>query len=151
VFDKFPQHTGWIVEALLENEVQLIDARYPGFYRKFSAGSSFTERVDLLPYSPSGPIQYKFTMTDNENNGLCCANGSGSARVYMGDVSEKTLLFEFTKFYLEDERLFTDQQVTLAPSSSGAATHSATLGYQPHAALVIFGTLMQLLLVVTLG
>jgi hypothetical protein len=39
----------------------------------------------------------------------------------MGDVSEKTLLFEFTKFYLEDERLFTDQQVTLAPSSSGSS------------------------------
>lgn len=148
VFDEYPQHTGWIVEALLDNEVLLIDVRYPGFYRKFSAGTSFTERVELLPYNSSGPIQYRFTMTDNENNGLCCANGSGSARVYMGDVSEKTLLFEFTKFFLEDERLFTDEQVNLAPSSSGAATHSAVLWHQPHVALVAFGALMQVLVAI---
>jgi hypothetical protein len=128
VLDEDPQETGWFVEALLEDEEVLLDVRYPGSYRKYKAGESVVEQVDLLPPRSSGPTLYRFTTTDNESNGL---SGAGRARVYRGPQEEENLLFEVTEFFLEEEQFFSDEDgetpppPTLAPNTKTPLTVSA--------------------------
>jgi hypothetical protein len=76
IFDDNPWQTSWRLEALLNEDELLIEVRYPGDYASYTAGNQVIEQVNLLT-PRSSPTLYRFTMTDNENDGLCCTAGNG--------------------------------------------------------------------------
>lgn len=124
-FDRHPSETGWFLEALStsDEEPEVLAARYPGDYQRFQQGDVHTEVVNLLLPSPT-TTTYRFTMTDNEGDGMCCG---GYAQVF--DESNN-LLFNFSTFFLEDMRTFAaplHQQSS--PSSSSSSSISRPLPF----------------------
>jgi hypothetical protein len=116
MLDDLPEETGWILEALVdENDPRIVEIVYPGTYNQ--SNTRIEEEIELI-LPGSQPIQYRFTMTDNERNGLCCENGQGFYQVWRGPAvdGEGALLFEGGEFFLEDVHTFFDtESSTLAP------------------------------------
>ena len=123
-FDRYASETGWQLEriqvkdsvdtsATIKNtndpDWLLLAVRYPGDYAGIADGESRVETVNL-PLPIPGKIQtYRFTMTDNEGDGLCCKHGQGQAVVYWGDGQDE--LMRFDQFYLEEAETFTDERL----------------------------------------
>lgn len=131
IFDEYSAETGWQLEAVRKDEDILIDVRYPGFYEKFLKGDRVVDEVNLLPISGSGPTQYRFTVTDNEGDGICCGYGEGIARLYEGQADVENLLFESTEFVLEQAFIFNDYDIlniTTAPTTNLLATVAPATG-----------------------
>jgi len=86
-FDDRPGETGWRIEALYENgDTETLEEVYPGTYEDMA---SISEPVYLLPETP---MTYRFTLTDNEANGICCAFGRGSYELWLGHAGVSGLL-----------------------------------------------------------
>lgn len=113
--DEFPTETGYFVEALFAESVQLVAAIYPGTYFGPEMASSLVREQVYLLESGSQPEQYRFTMTDNEHDGL----GPGFYQVWLGAETDGILLFEGGDFFLEDVHTFDAPDGPLILASDG--------------------------------
>lgn len=97
VFDIRPEETGWRVEALSDNGGVGTTLRevYPGTY------NGLTNTSEALYLLPETPMAYRFTITDNEANGICCGYGRGSFRVWLGEPEIGQLLADGHDFVWE--------------------------------------------------
>jgi hypothetical protein len=102
-FDSFPEETGWFVEALFDSgEVEVLKQVYT--YNDTNA-DSVTEVVNLLS---TMPMTYRVTMTDNEEDGICCQYSvNGSYTVYFGSAEDKVILGEGAESFWEESYIFT--------------------------------------------
>ena len=102
--DAFPEETGWLVEALLENGAQqVLQQVYPGTYNNSTV--SVNEQVNLLPVMP---MTYRFTISDNEGDGICCVGGiNGSYHLFFGSPEEDKVLAEGADFVWTESVEFT--------------------------------------------
>jgi kallikrein len=124
-FDNHPENTGFFLEKINNDDTRdLIQTVYPGAFGRFLERQKVTERVYLLPPAPE--IQkYRFTMTDNEGNGLY---PTGRYEAWLGNRHTGELLFQGGKFYLEAvhtfelEANFVFLPITLAPTESPGST-----------------------------
>ena len=95
-FDDYSGETGWRIEALHDNgETEILEEEFPGTYEDMT---SISEAVRLLPATP---MTYRFTMTDNEANGICCKFGEGSYELWLGEPGEGELLVRGQDFVWE--------------------------------------------------
>jgi len=111
-FDQYTEETGWSMEAvILEGEEErVLDIRYAGSYKYLTNDTTITEIVDLIDDDQVVVQYYRFTMFDNEGDGLCCNYGNGSVSVYYHQnniATKKTKLFDVGEFYLEDVHIIT--------------------------------------------
>lgn len=125
-FDKYPQETGWRLELLLNDNdngeyYQVLQQVYPGTYANYTE----EERVEIdISILSSVPETYKFTMTDNERDGLCCGVGIGEYELWMGE----RLITKGASFQWEDSTVFvvTQDDIDGGGDSSGTATSSSS-------------------------
>lgn len=127
-FDSFPEETGWIVESL-EPTQQIIQQVYVGTYQDYDAGDTVMEQVYLLQEKP---MTYRFTIMDNELDGICCSErfSNGLYQLWYGDVETGTLLAEGGEFVWQSSHEFTVTEngtvPTLAPNQTPSPTPSPT-------------------------
>lgn len=102
--DAYPEETGWLVEALLENGTQqVLEQVYPGTYD--NSTKSVNDRVNLLL---DMPMTYRFTISDNERDGICCAWGlDGSYKLFFGSSEDGVVLAEGAEFIWTESTEFT--------------------------------------------
>lgn len=131
--DDFSTETGYLVEALFaEDDIRLVAAVYPGSFGQEMANKLVVEQVDLLVISDQ-PERYRFTMTDNEHDGL----SPGFYKVWLGPEGEGMLLFEGGIFFLEDVHIFevplppilASQSPTRSPSSNGSSLYGHNISH----------------------
>lgn len=93
-FDVRPEETGWRIEAISDDGNVTVTLRevYPGTYNGLT---NISESVYLLPETP---MAYRFTLTDNEANGICCGFGRGRFRLWLGEPSTGKLLVDEQDF-----------------------------------------------------
>jgi len=99
--DEFPTETGYSLEGLFLDGSRLVAAVYPGVFGPEMANRLVTNKVYLLD-AGAQPDKYRFTMTDNEHDGLI----PGFYQVWLGDEEEGIMLFEGGNFFLEDVHTF---------------------------------------------
>jgi secreted trypsin-like serine protease len=122
--DEYPTETGYLVEALFaEDDIRLVAAVYAGSFGQEMANKLVVEQVDLLASSDQ-PERYRFTMIDNEHDGL----SPGYYQVWLGPEEEDTMLFEGGVFFLEDVHIFEvpalpSPSPTRSPSSNGSSLY----------------------------
>jgi len=86
-FDDRPGETGWRIEVLYENgDTETLQEVFPGTYEDMASTS---EPFLLLPETP---MTYRFTLTDNEADGICCDFGQGSYELWLGDTGSAGLV-----------------------------------------------------------
>jgi len=118
-FDVRPEETGWRIEALYENgETMILKEVFPGTYISMT---NVSEPFHLLPQQP---MAYRFTLTDNEANGVCCAFGLGSYELWLGEPGAGELLMKGQEFGWEISHEFVING-TLDDSTSNA--HASTV------------------------
>jgi hypothetical protein len=131
--DEFPTETGYLVEAIFaEDDIRLVAAVYTGSFRQDMANKMIVEQVDLLATS-NQPERYRFTMTDNEHDGL----SPGYYQVWLGPEGDGMMLFEGGIFFLEDIHIFEvplpatlpSPSPTRSPSSNGSSLYARTISY----------------------
>jgi hypothetical protein len=131
--DDFSTETGYLVEALFaEDDIRLVAAVYAGSFKQEMANKLIVEQVDLLATSDQ-PERYRFTMIDNEHDGL----SPGYYQVWLGPEEEGIMLFEGGIFFLEDVHIFEaplqpalpSPSPTRAPSSNGSSLYAHTISY----------------------
>jgi secreted trypsin-like serine protease len=124
-FDKYPQETGWRLELLLNDDngeyYQVLQQVYPGTYANYTEEERVKIDISILS---SVPETYKFTMTDNERDGLCCGVGIGEYELWMGE----RLITKGASFQWEDSTVFvvTQDDIDGGGDSSGTATSSSS-------------------------
>eukprot|EP00544_Gedaniella_sp_CCMP2646_P007942 CAMPEP_0202483296 /NCGR_PEP_ID=MMETSP1361-20130828/2567_1 /ASSEMBLY_ACC=CAM_ASM_000849 /TAXON_ID=210615 /ORGANISM="Staurosira complex sp., Strain CCMP2646" /LENGTH=572 /DNA_ID=CAMNT_0049111489 /DNA_START=383 /DNA_END=2098 /DNA_ORIENTATION=- len=125
-FDKYPQETGWRLELLLDDndngEYQVLQQVYPGTYANYTEEERI--KIDISILKSSVPETYKFTMTDNERDGLCCGVGIGEYELWMGNK----LITKGASFQWEESTVFVVTQDDIdggGGDSSGATSSSA--------------------------
>jgi hypothetical protein len=93
-FDVRPEETGWRIEAISDdgNVTMTLREVYPSTYNGLT---NVSESVYLLTETP---MAYRFTLTDNEANGICCGFGSGRFRLWLGEPSTGKLLVDEQDF-----------------------------------------------------
>ena len=134
-FDNYPEETGWFIEALYTDmpDPVLIEHVYEGTYANNTDGSSITSEVTL--FAPQlEPTTYRFTMTDNERDGICCRLGTGSYQLWLGLPEEGTLLAEGAEFYFEESHIFvldSTGNLVQAPNAAPSAMSSPTTTAAP--------------------
>jgi len=102
--DEYPTETGFLVDVeTKDGHLERVYNRYPGSFGTALAGHLVEERVDLLSAVSLEPTRYRFTMTDNEHDGL---DPPGHYQVWLGNSASGTLLFEGSEFHLEDVHWF---------------------------------------------
>jgi trypsin len=130
IFDSYPEETGWFLEALFDSgEAEVLKQVYT--YNDTTTSREI-EEVYLLS---TMPMTYRFTMTDNEQDGLCCASKvDGSYTLYLGSPEDKVVLGEGAEFVWEESHVFT---VTANGTAENATTttppKSPTTASQPTA------------------
>lgn len=113
--DDYPEETGWRLEVLEEDDdYRVLQQVYPGTYANVT---SVEETIPLLPSSREET--YKFTITDNERDGLCCEGGIGYYELWL--QPENRLIAEGSEFIWEESTVFT---VTVDTSSSATIRRS---------------------------
>jgi Trypsin len=134
--DDYPTETGFLVEDLDgtvddSESLPLLYACYPG---TFSSDMAWKE-VQLNVPLPTSVRSIRFTMTDNEHDGL---EPPAFYELWLGPRSNGTLVAEGGVFYLEDRHQISIPEVqgfrsTNVPSSSPSADDhvSTSLGYCP--------------------
>ena len=80
------------------------------------ANTLVTEKVVLLPTGPEIQRYYRFTMTDNEHDGLT----PGMYQVWFGLPEVGQMLIEGGDFFLEDPHIF---QIPLPPTQLTPASN----------------------------
>jgi len=122
-FDSFPEETGWIMQVYdqAQGDYETLQQVYPGTYSKNM--TSITQEIRLLSQTTS-PMTYKFTMTDNERDGVCCAVGEGSYVLMLND----RILAQGGEFMWEESTVFVlDDSVTSSAASCHVVCAAATL------------------------
>jgi hypothetical protein len=120
-FDKYPQETGWRLELLLNDNngeyYQVLQQVYPGTYANYTEEERVKIDISILS---SVPETYKFTMTDNERDGLCCGVGIGEYELWMGE----RLITKGASFQWEESTVFvvTQDDIDGGGDSSGTST-----------------------------
>jgi Trypsin len=134
--DDYPTETGFLVEDLDgtvddSESLPLLYACYPGTFSLDMARKEVQLNVPL----PASVKSIRFTMTDNEHDGL---EPPAFYELWLGPRSNGTLLAEGGVFYLEDRHQISIPEVqgfrsTHVPSSSPSAVDhvSTSLGYCP--------------------
>ncbi|KAL3762190.1 hypothetical protein ACHAW5_002778 [Stephanodiscus triporus] len=111
-FDANPEEISWVLFDLVVNQPKVF-VDY-GTYPK----EEYENKLLTIPITMDGPEmgekQYVFTVYDKASNGLCCNQGEGYYKVYLGDaeddhellgdsVFEFSSSYYFTLFETEDE------------------------------------------------
>jgi Trypsin len=130
--DDYPTETGFLVEDLDgtvddSESLPLLFACYPGTFSSDMARKEVQLNVPL----PTSVRSIRFTMTDNEHDGL---EPPAFYELWLGPRSNGTLVAEGGDFYLEDRHQISIPEVqgfrkTHVPSSPSVA--STSLGYCP--------------------
>ena len=95
-FDVRPEETGWRIQALRDNgETEKLHEVYPGTYINLT---SIREPFRLLSETP---MKYRFTLTDNEANGICCDFGIGFYQLWLGEPGAGMMLVRGQDFVWE--------------------------------------------------
>lgn len=143
-FDVRPDETGWRIEALHDDgETEMIKEVYAGTYIDLT---NISEPVRLLPQTPK---KYRFTLTDNEANGICCAYGIGSYQLWLGEPGAGELLVQGQDFVWEISHEFVINTTSLFPWSNGESTSSAGTSPTVHCGftlVALLGTAVTLLM-----
>jgi hypothetical protein len=119
-FDDHPQNIGFFLENINDDDTrELIHTVYPGTFGGRQGRQEVLERVYLLPPGPE--IQkYRFTMTDNEGDGLYPI---GRYEAWLGPRHTGEWLFRGGKFYLEAVHTFeVEADFGLSPPTDSTST-----------------------------
>jgi hypothetical protein len=101
-FDDHPQDVSWVLYDLTANEVRMfVDFEV---YKEEDFANEKLEVVVNVEGPEAGEKQYAFTVYDKESNGLCCENGRGWYKLFLGDVADDMKLlgdaeYEFSSSY----------------------------------------------------
>mmetsp|Transcript_42315 Transcript_42315/g.62788 ORF Transcript_42315/g.62788 Transcript_42315/m.62788 type:complete len:1003 (-) Transcript_42315:64-3072(-) len=92
-FDSYPQETGWILRRVAYNGSPLTELISYVPPRSYSNDLANQKETLIIPIPADGG-DFTFDLTDSYGDGLCCEHGNGSYKIYLGDVSDGTLLGE---------------------------------------------------------
>lgn len=144
-FDDRPYETGWRIEAMYEKgELETLKEVYPGTYNEME---TVFEPVRLLSQTP---MSYRFTLTDNEANGICCDHGKGSYEVWLGEPGTGEILTKGSDLIWEISHDFTISMMsngtyTIEPPLF-ATSSASRCRFAFTAAILLFGFVARVLL-----
>jgi Trypsin len=130
-FDRFPQEVGWKLISSVNNTIA---SRTPLYYGPAFANQLVTEIIPV----PAMKTSYTFIVSDSQGDGLCCAYGQGSYRLWKGPLKNNKLLASGdAKAKFREETKFT---VSFAPTTTNIAAitqmESAASPFAPTATII---------------
>ncbi|KAL3769356.1 hypothetical protein ACHAWO_001553 [Cyclotella atomus] len=121
-FDDHPQDVSWVLYDLTANEVRMfVDFEV---YKEEDFANQKLEVVVNVEGPEAGEKQYAFTVYDKASDGLCCDNGKGWYKLFLGNVEDNMKLlgdadYEFSSSYYFT--LFEEEESDMNLNSSSAA------------------------------
>ena len=104
-FDDHPQDVSWVLYDLTANEVRMfVDF---DVYKEKDFANEKLEVVVNVDGPEAGEKQYAFTVYDKESNGLCCENGRGWYKLFLGDAEDDMKLLGDAKYEFSSSYYFT--------------------------------------------
>jgi len=104
-FDKHPQDVSWVLYDLTANEVRMF-VDFEAYKEEEFAGEKL-EVVVNVEGPDAGEKQYAFTVYDKSSDGLCCDNGRGWYKLFLGDVEDDMKLLGDAKYEFSSSYYFT--------------------------------------------
>lgn len=104
-FDQHPQDVSWVLYDLTANEVRMF-VDFDVYKEEDFAGEKL-EVVVNVEGPEAGEKQYAFTVYDKESDGLCCENGRGWYKLFLGDVEDDMKLLGDAKYEFSSSYYFT--------------------------------------------
>lgn len=104
-FDKHPQDVSWVLYDLTANEVKMF-VDFDAYKEDEFAGKKL-EVVVNVEGPDAGEKQYAFTVYDKNSDGLCCDNGRGWYKLFLGDVEDDMKLLGDAKYEFSSSYYFT--------------------------------------------
>ena len=127
-FDDHPQDVSWVLYDLTANEVRMfVDF---DVYKEQDFANEKLEVVVNVEGPEAGEKQYAFTVYDKDSNGLCCDNGRGWYKLFLGDVEDDMKLLGDAEYEFSSSYYFTlfeeDGNMTASASALEGDDEDAT-------------------------
>jgi hypothetical protein len=126
-FDDHPQDVSWVLYDLTANEVRMfVDF---DVYKEEDFANQKLEVVVNVEGPEAGEKQYAFTVYDKASDGLCCDNGKGWYKLFLGNVEDNMKLlgdadYEFSSSYYFT--LFEEEEGDMTMNNSSAQDEEST-------------------------
>mmetsp|Transcript_22043 Transcript_22043/g.47836 ORF Transcript_22043/g.47836 Transcript_22043/m.47836 type:complete len:898 (+) Transcript_22043:98-2791(+) len=124
-FDERPEEVSWVLYDLTKNEVKVfVDF---DVYTSENFANQLLNVVVNVDGPDAGEKQYAFTVYDKASNGLCCENGDGYYKVFLGDTADGMQLLGDDEYEFSSSYYFTlFENGTMAENDATLSTAAPT-------------------------
>jgi len=161
-FDKYPSESGWILQRAITGTSSsrattslLVAYRPPESYSNDQAFQTVTEIIPIDAIDAG----YFLYVTDSFGDGMCCSVGKGGYKLYLGDISNGTILasgdasdsgYERNSFSVSGFGSAAGVITVIRPGQNAVNTQGITSSVWTMRSGLLFGLLPAVLFVITL-